>query len=119
MLALLEHRCVINHQHSVTAAHELVRLNNQFSLNRSRIPDPGRDEVVQPIVRPKRKPLGHRLNALAITRTDQSRYVSWAHPPPRLVPQSVQKRPEPALQVLRPIQCCPCHGRPPKPTTHE
>jgi hypothetical protein len=30
-----------------------------------------------------RKPLRHRLNALAITRTDQPRKVKRAHPPPR------------------------------------
>jgi len=73
MFALLEDRRVINHQHSVAAAHELVCLNKQFRFHRSRIPGPGRDKVVQPIVRPKRKPLGHRLNALALARTDQTR----------------------------------------------
>ena len=70
MFALLEHRRVINHQHSVAAAYELVCLNKQFCFNRSRIPDPGRDKVVQLIVRPKRKPFGHRLNTLALARTD-------------------------------------------------
>jgi len=45
-------------------------------------------DVVQPIIRPKRKSLGHRLNALAITWADQSGHVCWAHLPPRLVTQS-------------------------------
>ena len=76
MFALLERCGVINHQHRVAAAYELIRLDKQFCLNRSRVPDPGRDEVVQSIVRSKLKPLGHRLNALAIAWTDQPRYVS-------------------------------------------
>lgn len=72
MLSLLEHRGVINHQHRVAATHEFIRLYKQFGLDRSRIPDPRRDKVVQLIVRPDLNSLGHRLNALAIARTDQS-----------------------------------------------
>src|SRR5690348_4528039 len=58
-------------KHGVTAADKLVRLNQQFCLHRPGIPDPGRDEVVQLIVVTTCNPLCHRLNALAIARTDQ------------------------------------------------
>ncbi len=55
------------------------------------MPDPGRNEVVQLITVRSRKPLRHRLNALAIAGTDQPRYVERAHLPPRLVTQPSQK----------------------------
>ncbi len=47
MRALLGDSCVVNHQHSIAATHKLVRLNQQFCLQRPGIPDPGSDEVVQ------------------------------------------------------------------------
>ena len=71
MRAFLGYRGVVGHQHGVSAADELIRLNQQFCLHRPGIPDPGCDEVVQLIVVTKCKPLRHRLNALAIARTDQ------------------------------------------------
>jgi hypothetical protein len=43
----------------------------QFCLHRHCIPDPGSNQVVQLILLAKRKPLRHRLNALAIAKTDQ------------------------------------------------
>ena len=52
--------------------HQLIRLNQQFRFHRPGIPDPGRDEVVQLIVITKCNPLRHRLNALAVARTDLS-----------------------------------------------
>jgi hypothetical protein len=42
----------------------------QFYLYCKRVPDPGRNEVVQLIAFAERKPLRYRLNALAIARTD-------------------------------------------------
>ena len=71
MRAFLGYRGVVDHQHGVTAADEPVRLNQQFCLHRPGVPDPGGNEVVQLIIFAKRNPLGHRLNALAIARTDQ------------------------------------------------
>src|SRR5262249_19809323 len=64
----------------------------QFRLHRPRIPDPSRNEVVQLIVFAKPKSLRHRLNALAIARTDQPRHVERTHLSPRLVTQPIQKR---------------------------
>src|SRR5260370_37332981 len=79
MRAFLGYCGVVDHQHGIAATNELIRLNKQFCLHRSRIPDPGRNEVVQLIVFAKRKPLRHRLNALAIARTDQPRHGEWTH----------------------------------------
>src|SRR5262249_32530317 len=90
------------------------------TATRPRIPDPGRDEVVQLIVFAKPKPLRHRLNALAIARTDQPRHVEWTHLSPRLVTQPIQKRLEKASKLFFPIRRPANHGRPlQKPTTHE
>src|SRR5262249_38066592 len=114
MRTLLEHRRVVDHQHGVPAADELICLNKQLCLHRSHVPHPGRDKVVQLVIGAKRKTLGHRLNALAIAWTDQSRYVNRTHPTPRLVTQSLQKRLQPALKLLPPIQYRASHGRPSK-----
>jgi hypothetical protein len=92
----------------------------QFCLYRRRIPDPGGNEVVQLIIFAKRKPLRHRLNALAIARADQPRYVKRAHLAPRFMTQPIQKRLEPTSKLFSPIRCFANHGRPlQKPTTHE
>src|SRR5262249_21751303 len=70
--------------------------------------------------RAERKPLGHRLNALAIARTDQPRHVERAHLSPRLVSQPIQKRLEKVSKLFFPIRRPASHGRPiQKPTTHE
>src|SRR5262249_19691513 len=84
----------------------------QFRLHRPRIPDPGRNEVVQLIVFAKPKPLRHRLNALTSARTDQPRHVEWTHLSPRLVTQPIQKRLEKASKLFFPIRRPSNHGRP-------
>src|SRR6516225_4109654 len=111
---------VVDHQHGIAAADQPIRLNKQFRLHRPRIPDPGRNEVVQLIVFAKPKPLRHGLNALTSARTDQPRHVEWTHLSPRLVTQPIQKRLEKASKLFFPIRCPANHGRPlQKPTTHE
>ena len=91
-----------------------------FCLHRSRIPDPGGNEVVQLIIFPKRKPLRHRLNALAIARADQTRYVQRTHLSPRLSPNrsrnGLSQRPSSSFQSnVLPTMVGPSN----KPTTHE
>ena len=77
-------------------------------------------EVRRAKVRDRGEVLGHRLNALAVTWTDQPRYVNRTHPTPRLVTQSLQKRPQPTLKLPPPVQYPASHGRPlQKPTTYE
>src|SRR5271167_2889596 len=112
MRALLGDSYVVNHQHSIAATHKLVRLNQQFCLQRPGIPDPGSDEVVQLIAGAERKPFRHRLNALAIAWTDQTRHVERTHLSPRLVAQASQKRLEPTPKIASPIQRPLSHGRP-------
>ena len=68
MRALLRNRGVVNHQHGIIAADEHIRLDKQLGFHRRHIPDPGGDEVVQLVAFAERKPLRHRLNALAIAR---------------------------------------------------
>jgi len=79
MRTLLGYSCVVNHQHGIAATHELICLNQQFCLQRPSIPDPGSDEVVQLIAGAECKPPRHRLNALAIARTNQTRHVERTH----------------------------------------
>ena len=75
MRTLLGYRGVVDHQNGIAAADQPIRLNQQFCLYGRRIPDPGCNEMVQLIIVAKRKPLRHRLNALAIARADQPRDV--------------------------------------------
>src|SRR6516164_5903126 len=60
----------------------------------------------------ERKPLRHRLNALAVARTDQSRHVERAHLSPCFVTQPIQKRLEPTSELISPIRRPANHGRP-------
>src|SRR4030095_6460228 len=120
MLALLRHRRVVDHQHRVTAANELIRLDEKLCLQRSRIPDASSDEVMQPVITARRKTLSHWLNALAVTWPDQPRHIKRTHPLPRFVAQAFQERLERTAKLTFPIRPCALHGRPlHKPTTHE
>src|SRR6516225_7126169 len=74
--------------------------------------DPGRNEVMQLIACAERKPLRHRLNALAVARTDQSRHVERAHLSPCFVTQPIHKRLEPTSELVSPIRRPANHGRP-------
>ncbi len=112
MRSFLGYRGVVDHQHGIGTADELIRLNQQLCLHRHRIPDPGRDEVVQLIIVTKCNPLRHRLNALAVARTDQPRHVERAHLSPCFVTQPIQERLEPTSKLVSPIQCPANHGRP-------
>src|SRR6516165_7945976 len=67
---------------------------------------------VQLVAFAQRKPLRHRLNTLAIARTDQPRHVERAHLSPCLVTQPIQKRLEPTAELASPIRRSANHGRP-------
>src|SRR5262245_46501827 len=112
MRTFLGYRGVVDHQHNIAATDEPIRLDKQFRLHWRRVPYPGGNEVVQLITCAERKSLRHRLNALAIARTDQARHVERTHPSPRLVTQTIHKRPEPTSKRVSPIQCPASHGRP-------
>ena len=111
---------VVDHQHRISAANELISLDEKLSLQRSRVPDTSRNKMVQPIIAARRKTLGHGLNALAVTWPDQPRHIKRTHPLPRLVTQAFQERFEPTAKLIFPIRPRALHGRPlHKPTTHE
>src|SRR5271154_2437640 len=71
VLALLRHRGVVDHQHRIAAADQMVRLNQQFRLQWRRIPDTSSNKMMQLIIVARRKSLCHWLNALAFTRANQ------------------------------------------------
>ena len=50
-------------------------------------------------MRPEPEPLGHRLDVLAITRSDQASHVERGHALPRLVPEALEERRQPPLQI--------------------
>jgi hypothetical protein len=113
MVALLRQRCVVDDQHSVVSPDKPVRLHEQFRLQRCRIPDTGRHEMMQLVITARNHTLRHRLNTLPLARSDQSRYVEWTHSPPGLVPQTIEERLEPALKLGSPIQPRAHRDRPP------
>ena len=57
MRALLRHRGIVDHYHRIAATDEPVRLNEQLRLQRRRIPNAGRNKMMQPIIITRRKPL--------------------------------------------------------------
>ena len=59
--------------------------------------------MVQLVVVARGKAFCHRLNALAIARTDQSRNVQRTHPLPSLMTQPVQERHQPAFEFVFPL----------------
>src|SRR6516164_337724 len=120
MRAFLGYRSIVDHQHGIAAADQPVCLDKEFGFHSRCVPDPGRNEVMQLIACAERKPLRHRLNALAVARTDQSRHVERAHLSPCFVTQPIRKRLEPTSELVSPIRRPANHGRPlQKPTTHE
>ena len=89
-------------------------MSSSVSLQRCRVPDAISDEMVQLIIVARCKSLRHRLDALAIAGTDQSRHIKRAHLSPRLVTQAIQKRLEPTSKLVSPIRSRARHGRPSK-----
>src|SRR6476469_9820147 len=82
-IALLRHRRIIDDQHRIFAADQAIGLNEQFRLQWRRIPEAISDEMVQLVILARCQPRRHRLDALAIARSNQSRDIKRTHPPPR------------------------------------
>src|SRR5262249_23143064 len=112
MRTFLGYCSILHHTLGIAPAYEPVCLYEQFGFHRRCVPDPGRNEVMQLIACAERKPLRHRLNALAVARTDQPRHVERAHLSPCFVTQPIQKRLEPTSELVSPIRCPTNHGRP-------
>ena len=99
---LLRHRGVVDHQKGVTPADQPVGFGEQRRVERSAVPDPGRDEVVKLVIPGFASPSRHWLYALAITRADQPGNVLRTHPTPRRMRQPCQERLQPSLQIASP-----------------
>src|SRR5262249_44020439 len=112
MRTFLGYRSIIDHQHGIAAADEPVCLDKQFGFHSRSVPDPGAKKGLKWTAWAGRKPLRHRLNALAVARTDQSRHVERAHLSPCFVTQPIQKRLEPTSELVSPIRRPANHGRP-------
>src|ERR1700750_23206 len=120
MSAFLRHRSVVDHQHRIATADELVGLDEKFCSQRGAIPDASSNKMMQLIIIAGRKSLGHRRNALAIAWADQPRDVKRTHPLPCLVTQTLQEWLQQSPKLAFPTRAGARHGRPSiKPTTHE
>ncbi len=69
--ALLRQRGVVDHQNRIRSTHQPIGLGRKLGLERGSIPDCGRDEVMELIVA-RLLALGDRLDALSLTRADES-----------------------------------------------
>jgi hypothetical protein len=77
---------------TICASNKPVRLNKQLRLQRRRIPNASRQEMMQLIVLPGSQARRHRLNTLPLTRPDQACDVERTHPSSRLVAETRQKK---------------------------
>src|SRR5262249_498708 len=112
MHAFLGYRTILDHHHGTAPPDGPVSLDKEVGCTRAGGPDPGRNEVMHLTACADRKPLRHRLNALALARTNQSRHVERAHLSPCFVTQPIQKRLEPTSELVSPIRRPANHGRP-------
>ena len=67
------------------------------------IPHLGGNEMMDLIVADIAGPRGHRLNVLAVSRTDQTCNIKLAYPAPRWMRKPRQKRLKPSLQIDPPV----------------
>ena len=104
MRPLLRQCRVVDHQDRVRAADQPVGLDGKRPLLRRLIPQPVGDETTKLIAIARRHPLSHRANALAIARCDQPGHIERAHPPPRLMAEFGQKRPQPIRKLRPPVR---------------
>ena len=102
-LALLGQGGVIDDQDSVRPANQPISLGEQFGFERSVIPGPDRDEMMQLVLVGGRHPRCDRLQALALARPNQACHIKRAHAPARGMAQSRQERLKPSLESARPI----------------
>lgn len=73
---LLRQGGVVNDEDRIRSADQAIGLTEKRPLQRRPVPDPGRDEMVQPIVGDPTGSRRHRLDALAITQADETGHVA-------------------------------------------
>jgi hypothetical protein len=108
--ALLRQGRVVDDEERIPPTDEPICLARERHFQRLGIPSPGRDEVVQAVVARQAQALGHGLDALALAGADQAGHVERAHRPARRVPEGLQERPQPLLQLGPPTRIRG-HGR--------
>jgi hypothetical protein len=84
--SLLWQRRIIDDKKTRIIANQSICLLQQGSLEWSTVPNSGSDEMMELIVTDPAGARRHRLNALAVSWTNQTRDIERAHPGPRLVP---------------------------------
>jgi hypothetical protein len=85
-MSLLGQRRIIDDKKPRLIANQAICLLQQGSLEWSTVPNSGSDEMMKLVVADLASARRHRLNALAVSWTYQTRDIERAHPRPRLVP---------------------------------
>jgi hypothetical protein len=97
-------RRVINDQDGLGPADEPVGLGQEFGFERGLVPRADRHEVMQLIVVGRSHPSGHRLQALALTGSNQPGPIKRAHAPARRMTEVREERFKPGLEFALPGQ---------------
>ncbi|CAO4177892.1 hypothetical protein AFFFEF_03084 [Methylorubrum extorquens] len=98
-LTLLRQRRVIDHEDRVWPTNQSAGLRDERLLQRSCVPDPFGDEVVQLVVREPPDPRRHELDALALAQPNQAGHVERVYRAPNQARRGRQERLEPNGQV--------------------
>jgi hypothetical protein len=95
----LGHAAVVNHQHGIRTADQLVGLLGEHAPQRRVVPSWAGDEVVQLVVPGQPEPLGHRLDALRPVWPQQTTHIQRRHPAPRAATRHVEEWRKPTVKV--------------------
>lgn len=98
--ALLRDGRVIDHQHRVRAADQLIGRIGQHAPQRRILPRGTADEVVQLVVSAKPDAGRDRLHALRPVGSKQATYVERSPTPPRAAPHHIKKRRQPLIEIV-------------------
>ena len=101
-VALLRQGGVINNEDRIRTADKSIGLAEKRLLQRRLIPDPGCDEVVQPIIGDPIAPRRHRLDALTVAKANQPGHIERAHRPARWMQQAPKERLQSPIQIVTP-----------------
>jgi hypothetical protein len=86
VISLLGQGRVIDNEKPRVIANQAICLLQQSCFEWTTIPDSGGHEMMKLIVADLASAHRHRLNAFAVSWTNQPGDVGWTHPCPRLVP---------------------------------
>ena len=117
-LSLLGQGGVVDHQHGIRSTDQTIRLLHQDPPQRRIVPGRARHKVMELVMAAKTQPGRRRLQAFALSWTDQPLQVDRRPQPPLPVPHGCQERREPVLQILPPVHLRH-RFRPDKPSGHD